>query len=399
MAGRRAAEVVLARGVRTPLGNFGGSLKDVPLTDLAAHAVQACLARATVRPEAVDHIVFTTTAPTDRDSLFSARVVGVKAGLPEEASALNVVRACGSGLQAILSATQQVESGHSRISIAGGAESYSRVPYAVTTMRWGAKRGPQALEDMLDWCYRCPFSQEYMGETAENLAEEFQYARDDMDEWGAMSQARALGAIESGFLARQIEPIDVPDGKAKRAFRVDESPRRDATREKLAKLKPAFREGGKVTAGSSSGVTDGAAALLVGDRAALEAQGVEPEARLVDWATIGVPPRIMGHGPVPAIRKLLDRTGLKIGGIDYFEVNEAFAVVNIHAERQLGIPRDRHNLYGGGISVGHPPGVTGLRMAMTAMQHLADTRGRYAILSMCLGAGQGMAVLIENLKR
>jgi acetyl-CoA acetyltransferase family protein len=235
-----------------------------------------------------------------------------------------------------------------------------------------------------------------MGETAENLAEDFQYDRDAMDDWAEMSQARAIAAIDNGFLARQITPIDVPDGRATRAFTTDESVRRDATREKLARLRPAFREGGKVTAGNSSGVTDGAGFVIVGDRAAMEAAGGTPEARLVDWHVVGVPPRIMGHGPVPAIQGLLDKRGLKVTDIDYFEINEAFAVVNLHAERHLGIPRDLHNLYGGGISVGHPPGLTGVRMCMTAIEHLKETGGRRAVLSMCLGAGQGMAMLIER---
>ena len=392
-------DVVLAAGMRTPLGVFGGALRDVPMTDLAAHAAKACLARAGVPAAAVDHIVFTTTVPSDRDSLFAPRVVGIKAGLPEAAGALGVTRACASGLQALLSAHEQVASGHSRLALAGGAESYSRAPYVSTGMRWGAKRGPQVIDDMLEWAYRCPFSLEYMGETAENLAEEFGYERAAMDAWGAMSQARAIAAMESGFLARQIAPIDVADGKTTRRVERDEGPRRDATLEKLATLKPAFRAGGRVTAGSSSLVNDGAAFMLVGDAAAFAREGVEAAARIVDWAVVGVPARIMGHGPVPAIRALLERCKLTLADIDYVEINEAFAAVNLHAEKQLGVPRDRHNLYGGGISIGHPPAVTGLRMAMTAMQHLADTRGRYAILSMCLGAGQGMAMLIENLKR
>jgi len=249
---------------------------------------------------------------------------------------------------------------------------------------------------MLEWCYRCPFSEEYMGETAEALTEEYQYEREAMDEYAVSSQLRAAAAIDSGFLARQIVPIEVPDGRGTRTFEVDESPRRGLDVARLAKLKPAFKEGGKVTAGNSSGVTDGAAAMLVGSREGLESQGVAPEARIVDWAVVGVPPRIMGHGPVPAIQQLLERTEMKISDVDYFEVNEAFAVVNLHVERQLGIPRDAHNLYGGGISVGHPPGVTGLRMAINGIQHLRETDGRYAILSMCMGGGQGMAMLIEN---
>ncbi|MEM7268076.1 MAG: thiolase family protein [Pseudomonadota bacterium] len=385
-------DVVIAGGVRTPMGAFGGSLKDIEMTDLAGRTGAACLTHAGVAAEAVDHVVFTTTVPSDRDSLFAARVVGVKSGVPEEAGALHVIRACASGLQAMLSADQQVRTGNSKIALAGGAESYSRAPYASTTIRHGAGRGPQALEDMLDWAYRCPFSQEYMGETAENLADDYQLTREAMDAYAHDSQSRALAAAESGFLARQIEPVETGAG----VFAADECPRPDATPEKLASLRPAFRKGGKVTAGNASTVNDAAGFVLVGDRDALEGQSAAPRARIVDWAVVGVPPRIMGHGPVPAIQALLEKTGLALSVIDYFEVNEAFAAVNIHVEQQLGVPRDVHNLYGGGISLGHPPGVTGVRMALTAMQHLEDAGGGRAILSMCLGAGQGMAMLIET---
>lgn len=389
-------DVYLSSGTRSALGDFGGSLKDVEFTELASHVARACIEKSGASPEAIDHIVFTTTCPTDRDSLFSARVVGMKSGLPEEAAALDVSRACASGLQAIISAGQQVVSGQSELALAAGAEMFSRAPYAVTTARWGNPRGNQQLEDVLEWCYRCPFSLEYMGDTAENLAEKYQYEREPMDEYAVTSQARALAAIESGFLAKQIVPVEVPEGRSTRVFDTDESPREGITLERLAKLRPAFQEGGKVTAGNSSGVTDGAGAMLVGTKAAMQNSGVTPEARVVDWAVVGVPPSLMGHGPVPAIEKLLARTGLTVGDIDYFEVNEAFAVVNLHVEAQLGIPREKHNLYGGGISVGHPPGVTGLRMAMNGVQHLRETGGRYAILSMCLGAGQGLAMLVEN---
>ena len=389
-------EIFLSSGARSALGDFGGSLKNVQFTELASTVAKASLVKSGIKPSAIDHIVFTTTCPTDKDSLFSARVVGMKAGLQESAAALDVSRACASGLQAIISAGQQLQSGHSKLALAAGAEMFSRAPYAVTTSRWGNARGNQQLEDILEWCYRCPFSLEYMGDTAENLAEKYQYDREEMDQYAVTSQSRALAAIESGFLAKQIVPINLTEGKSTKVFEVDEAPRQGITLERLAKLKPAFQEGGKVTAGNSSGVTDGAAALIVGDKDGFAQQGVNPEARVVDWAVVGVPPRLMGHGPVPAIRELLERTELKIEDIDYFEINEAFAVVNIHAEKQLGIPRNKHNLYGGGISVGHPPGVTGLRMAMNGMQHLNETQGRYAVLSMCLGAGQGLAMLIER---
>jgi acetyl-CoA acetyltransferase family protein len=367
---------------------------------LGTHVVRASIERAGVEARHVDHLVFGATAPVDHDGLFVSRKVAIESGLPVESAALGVVRACGTGSQAIVSAAEQILTGHSRVAVAAGGESYSRVPYLAHKVRWGAGRGPFEFVDGLDYIYRCPFTRELMGDTAENLTARFGYRREDMDDWGFMSQMRAKAGIESGFLARQIAPIEVPDGKAARLFAVDEFPRPAITREKLATLKPAFRkEGGQVTAGNSSGVTDGAASLVVASRSEAERLGIPAEARLIDYAVVGVPPEIMGAGPVPAIAKLLERTGKKVSDIDYFEINEAFAVVNLHAERQLGIPRDVTNLYGGGISIGHPPGATGIRMTITAMHHLADTGGRYAIISMCLGSGMGMATLIENLRR
>lgn len=395
-------DIVLSSGVRTPFGDFGKSLREVPLSALGVHVAKACLARAGLEAAQVDHLVFGNTAPVDHDGLFVSRKVALLAGLPEDSSALGVVRACGTGSQAIVSAAQQIQSGHSAIAIAAGGENYSRVPYLAPQMRWGAHRGPAEFIDGLDHIYRCPFTKELMGDTAENLAARFGYQREAMDEWGYMSQQRAGAAMASGFLARQIVPLEVPDGRrGTRLFEHDEFPRPQVTREKLATLKPAFRHDGqgRVTAGNSSGVTDGAAALLVAGRRAAQEAGIPAQARFVDWAVVGVPPEIMGAGPVPAIRRLLDRNRLTVADIDYWEVNEAFAVVNLHAERELGLPRERTNLYGGGISIGHPPGATGLRMTITAMQHLADTGGRYAVISMCLGSGMGMATLIENLQR
>lgn len=403
-------DIILSSGARTPFGDFGRALREVPLHQMGVHVVQACLARAGVEASKVDHLVFGNTAPVDHDGLFVSRKIALLAGLPEDSSALGVVRACGTGSQAIVSAAQQILSGHSRIAVAAGGENYSRVPYLSHSTRWGAGRGPTPLVDGLDYIYRCPFTKELMGDTAENLTARFGYRREDMDAWGLTSQQRAGAAMQSGFLSRQIAPIEVPDSDgrssrkgadgrpATRCFEHDEFPRPHITAEKLASLKPAFRHDGKgqVTAGNSSGVTDGAAALLVASRQAAREHGIPVQARLVDWSVVGVAPEIMGAGPVPAIAKLLQRTGLSVADIAYWEINEAFAVVNLHAERELGIPRERTNLYGGGISIGHPPGATGLRMTMTAMHHLADTGGRYAVISMCLGSGMGMATLIEN---
>jgi acetyl-CoA acetyltransferase family protein len=395
-------DTILCAGARTPFGDFGKSLREVPLSTLGVHVVQASLARAGLDAKQVDHLVFGVTAPVDHDGLFISRKVALNAGLPEDSASLGVVRACGTGSQAIISAAQQIHSGHSEIAVAAGGENYSRVPYLAHQVRWGAQRGPFEFIDGLDYIYRCPFTKELMGDTAENLASRFGYTREAMDDWALTSQQRAGAAVTSGFLARQIAPIDLPDGKqGLRSFAQDEFPRPTITREKLASLKPAFRKDGKgqVTAGNSSGVTDGAAALVVASAQAAARAGLRAEARLVDWAVVGVAPEIMGAGPVPAITKLLQRTGLSVADIDYWEINEAFAVVNLHAEAQLGIARERTNLYGGGISIGHPPGATGIRMTITAMHHLADTRGRYAVISMCLGSGMGMATLIENLLR
>jgi acetyl-CoA C-acetyltransferase len=395
------SDIVLCAGARTPFGDFGKSLRELPLTALATHATRACLERANIASAEADHLVFGNTVPVDHDGHFAARKIALAAGLPVESAALGVVRACGSGSQAIVSAAEQILSGHSAVAVAAGGENFSRVPYLAPQLRWGAARGPAALVDGLDYIYRCPFSGELMGDTAERLAARFGYTRAAMDDYAYASQMRAKAAFDSGFLARQIAPLDVTDGKGgTRRFERDEFPRPTISRDKLASLKPAFkRDGGSVTAGNSSGVTDGAAALLVLSQAEAQRRGIAAEARLIDYAVVGVPPEIMGAGPVPAIRKLLERTGLAIAEIDYFEINEAFAVVNLHAEAELGVRRDAANLYGGGISIGHPPGATGLRMTITAMHHLADTGGRYAIIAMCLGSGMGMATMIENLKR
>jgi acetyl-CoA acetyltransferase family protein len=393
-----AQEIVLAGGKRTPFGDFGKSLKEIPLSALATHAAKACVEDAEISPEDIDHVVWGNVLPVDPDGYYVGRVAGMNIGMKEESCALQVNRACGSGTQAILTAAQQIMTGHGKIALAGGGENFSRGPFLNQGMRWGVVRGAQSFEDSVESVYSDPFGHGLMGATAENLTADFQYRREDMDAWGLMSQQRAGKAIATGFLARQIAPIEVPEGrKGTRLMIDDEFPRPDITMEKLAKLKPVFRKDGQVTPGNSSGVTDGAAFVLVGDRAEMEAKGVEPVARLVDWTIVGVAPRIMGCGPVPAIRALWEKRGMKASDIDYYEINEAFAVVNLHAEKELGISRSVTNHYGGGISIGHPPGATGVRMTITAMHHLQESGQRYACISMCMGAGQGMAVLIENL--
>lgn len=390
-------DIVLCAGRRTPFGNFGQSLANIEGTDLGVHAATATLDAAGLDAAKVDHLVCGNVVPVDQGGYFSSRVIALNAGMREDSRALNVSRACGSGTQAIVSAAEQILSGHSDIALAGGYENTSRAPYALTDSRWGMKRGDGRVVDTIDYAYRDPFDGSLMGETAETLADEFGYQREAMDEYALGSQQRAGAAIESGFLARQIAPIEISERKGTRLFAVDEFPRPQTSLNKLAALKPVFRDNGSITAGNASGMTDGAAFVIVADQKCAKAEGLAPRARLLDWEVVGVPPRIMGCGPVPAIRRLLERRELTVDDIDYFEINEAFAVVNLHAEEELGIDRDKTNLYGGGISIGHPPGATGVRMALTAIDHLADTGGRYGVLSMCLGAGQGMAVLVEAL--
>ncbi len=389
-------EIVLAGGKRTPFGDFGKSLKDVPGAKLCEHAAIACLESANANASGVDHLVLGNVLPVDQEGYFASRFVALNIGMPEESRALNVSRACGSGTQAIASAAEQILTGRSGVALAGGYENFSRAPYVANDARWGAKRGPMTMVDTLDYAYRDPFDLTLMGGTAEALSDDFQYTRDAMDEWALMSQNRAQEGIASGFLAKQIAPIEVPERKGVRLFDVDEYPKAGVTAEKLAKLKPVFRDGGRVTAGNSSGVTDGAAFVVVAGREEAEGLGISPRARIVDWEVVGVPPRIMGCGPVPAIGKLLERRDMKVSDVDYYEINEAFAAVNLHAEAQLGVPRDVTNLYGGGISIGHPPGATGVRMTLTVLDHMETTGARNAIVSMCLGAGQGMAMLIER---
>ncbi|MEM9563636.1 MAG: thiolase family protein [Actinomycetota bacterium] len=391
-------EVVLCGGKRTPFGDFGKSLKDIPGPDLGVHAARATLDALSLDAAEVDHLVCGNVMPVDQGGYFSARVIALDAGMPEASCALNVSRACGSGTQAMVSAAEQILTGHSSVALAGGYENSSRAPYALTEARWGMTRGAGQVVDTIDYAYRDPFDLSLMGETAENLTDDGGYERLDMDLYALESQQRAAKAIESGFLSEQIAPIPVPTGRGElRSFEVDEFPRPTTTLDKLAGLRPVFRDGGRITAGNSSGMTDGAAFVVVAERGRAEELELSPRARIVDWEVVGVPPRIMGCGPVPAIQRLLDRRGLPVGDVDYYEINEAFAVVNLHAERELGVSREACNLYGGGISIGHPPGATGVRMALTAMRHLEVSGDRTAIISMCLGAGQGMALLIERI--
>jgi acetyl-CoA acetyltransferase family protein len=384
-----ARSVVLAGGVRTPFGRFGGKLAAYDVSRLAVPVVKEVMRRVGVAPEDVDHLVFGNTIHSTADAPFGARVVTLESGLPITTRSLGVIRACGTGLQAIVSAAEQIALGRSEVAVAAGAEVYSQAPHVIRA-RWGVKRGVPPVEDMLDWAYRDPFDGALMGETAERLSDYAGIGRERQDAYALESQRRTQRATELGYLAEEILPL--PE------LAVDEFPRPHTTAEKLAGMPTPFREGGRVTPGNSSGVNDGAAAMMVLAEEAAERLGVQPWARIVDWAVVGCEPGLMGRGPVPATQAVFARTGLRAEDIDVAEINEAFAVVVLHAMDELGLDHERTNPNGGAISIGHPPGATGLRMMIAALNQLHRTGGRYGLVTMCLGAGQGMAMIVENLR-
>lgn len=382
-------ETYLAGGVRSPFGSFGGALRDESVSGLATQVVQEAVRRTGLDPSDVDHLVLGNTLTTTPDAPFGSRVVTLDAGLPQATASLGVIRACGTGLQAIASASDQILLGRSEVAIAAGVEVYSQAPHVVR-MRWGAKRGSAALEDMMDWAYQDPFDGALMGQTAEALTDHTGISRERQDDYAFRSQRLTQEAVESGVLAEEILPVA--------GLERDEYPRPQVTREKLAGLRSPFRDGGAVTAGNSSGVNDGAGAISVLSGDAVERLGVEPLARVVDWAVVGCDPKLMGHGPVPSTEALFARTGLGAADMDVIEVNEAFAVVVLNAIDQLKLDPERVNVHGGAIAIGHPPGATGIRMTIAAVNELRRTGGRYALLTMCLGAGQGMSMIVENVR-
>lgn len=380
----------LVGGARTAFGKFGGGFKDVAVSELAVPAVQESLRRAGVEAGQVDHLVLGNTVHTTPDAPFGSRVVTLNSGIGQAAASLGVIRACGTGLQAIASASDQILLGRSEVAVAAGVEVYSAAPHVIRS-RWGVKRGVPPVEDMLDWAYQDPFDGSLMGQTAEALAAHAGIGKEEQDEYALASQQRTAAAVKNGLLAEEIVAFAGVDA--------DEFPRPHTTAERLAAMDSPFREGGTVTAGNSSGVNDGAAAVGVVSGEAVERLGLDPVARIVDWAVVGCEPELMGRGPVPATEALFARTGLTADDMDVVEVNEAFAVVVLNAVRELGLDPDRVNRNGGAISIGHPPGATGIRMALAATNELRRTGGRYGLLTMCLGAGQGMSMIVENLRR
>lgn len=392
-------EVVIVSSVRTAIGKFGGSLKDVPPTELAALVVREVLARAGLAGDQVGHVVFGNVIATEPKDMYMARVAAINGGVSEAAPALTVNRLCGSGLQAIISAAQAILLGDADVAIGGGAENMSRAPYITPDTRFGARMGDARLIDMMVGALNDPFHTVPMGITAENVAEKYGITREQQDALAVESHRRAAHAIAEGRFKEQIVPVTRRVKGKDVSFDTDEHVRTDLTLGGLSDLRPAFQKtGGTVTAGNASGINDAAAAVLLMERGAAEQHGIKPLARLVSYAHAGVDPLYMGMGPVPATRIALERAGLKIADIDVIEANEAFAAQACAVARELQLDAEKVNPNGSGISLGHPIGATGALITVKALHELKRVNGRFALVTMCIGGGQGIAAIFENLQ-
>lgn len=388
-------EVVVLSAVRTAVGKFGGALKDIPPTELAARVVCQGVQRSGLSPADIGHVVFGNVIHTEAKDMYLSRVAALRGGLPVETPALTLNRLCGSGLQAILTAAQTIAHGDADAAIGGGVESMSRAPYWLNAMRWGARLNDTTAVDVLVGAVTDPFDGVHMGVTAETVARKWGISRRDQDELAVESHRRAMDAIQNGKFKSQIIPIELKSKAGTTQFLIDESPRSDATMENLAKLKPAFDKDGTVTAGNASSINDGAAAVVLMELQAAQERGLKPLAKLVDYAVTGVEPGVMGIGPVSAVKKLFHLTGLSAEQIDVFEVNEAFAAQLLAVRRELGFPPEKTNPNGSGISLGHPLGATGAIVTVKAIHELHRIGGKYALVTMCIGGGQGIAAIFE----
>ncbi len=390
-------EVVVLSGVRTAIGTFGGGLKDLPPTDLAAMVVREAVQRAGIEPREVGQVVFGNVIHTDVHDHYLARVAGIKGGLPVDTPALTLNRLCGSGLQAIVSAAQTILLGDTDAAVAGGAECMSRSPYWAPSLRWGARMNDAKMVDSMVGALSDPFDDCHMGVTAENVAKKWEISREDQDALAVESHRRAVAAIDKGYFRDQILTVEVPVRGGTSPFDTDENVRRDASIEKMAKLRPVFDKNGTVTAGNASSINDAAAAVVLMERRVAEDRGLKPLGRLVAYSLAAVEPKYMGIGPVPAIRRVLERAGLSLADIDVIELNEAFAAQALAVMQDLELPPDKTNPNGSGISLGHPIGATGCILTVKALYELQRISGRYALVSMCIGGGQGIAAIYERL--
>ncbi|SEQ17524.1 acetyl-CoA C-acyltransferase family protein [Thalassovita taeanensis] len=389
-------DIVILDGARTAIGTFGGSLAGIPPTQLATIAAKAAMERSGVEPGQIGHVVFGHVINTEPRDMYLSRVAAIDAGIPDTTPAMNVNRLCGSGAQAIVSVVQSLMLGDAEFGLAGGAENMSRSPYIVPDQRWGSKMGDIRTVDMMLGALNCPFGTGHMGVTAENVADENNVTREQMDAFALESQRRAAAAIEAGYFASQIVPVDVRVKRDTVAFATDEHPKA-TTAEALSGLRPAFRKDGAVTAGNASGLNDGGAALVLARADAAEKAGLKPKARVIGYAHAGVRPEVMGIGPVPAVQNLLARTGLSIADFDVIESNEAFAAQALAVNAGLGLDATKVNPNGGAIALGHPIGATGALITIKALYELERIGGSKALITMCIGGGQGIALAIERI--
>jgi acetyl-CoA acetyltransferase family protein len=399
---RNASTLVIVSGARTAMTEYSGTpgyglFKDITAIDLGVIAAKAALERGKVAVDKIDHVIFGNALQTSSDALYGARHVGLKAGVPEKVPALTVNRICGSGLQAVVSGAEQILLGRAKTTLCGGMENMSQAPHVVRGAREGFRLGMDIKgEDLLFASLKDPFCGFFMAETAENIAKDYAIPRQAQDEFALRSHQLGSKAVTSGWFDEEIVPVKVKKGKGEIEVKRDDHIKPETTLDGLAALRPAFGKEGTVTAGNASGIVDGGAAVVVSTRGEAEANGWPILAEIVDWHVAGVPPRIMGMGPAPAIRGVCERAGVSIDAIDFFEINEAFAAQYLGCEKELALKRDRANVNGGAVAIGHPLGATGTRLIYTLARTLRDRKGKLGIASACIGGGQGIAVLLRN---
>lgn len=392
-----ARDVFILGGKRTPMGEYVGALKDISAIDLGAIASRAALETTGVAPEEIDHTIFGNALQTSGDAIYGARHVALKAGIPFDRPALTVNRLCGSGIQSIVSGAQMIQLGEARTCLVGGMESMSQAPHVIRGARTGFALGQGKLEDSLMVALLDTYCNTPMAGTAENLARKFEIGRDEQDKYALRSQQAAKRALDAGVFAEEIVPVEIKSRKGISVFDRDDHLRPQTTLEGLGKLKPAFSKDGFVTAGNASGIVDGAASLIIADDDFVKSKNLEPLGRIVSWAYAGVEPEIMGIGPVPASLQAFEKAGLQLSDMDLIEVNEAFAAQYLAVEQELGLDREKTNVNGGAIALGHPLAATGTRLVLTLLLELRRRSGRYGLATACIGGGQGIAIICERL--